>query len=120
MTRALWFRLGWLQALGVAVLCLWPLRELPGPDLPWTDKLYHVGAFGILMWWFAVALPRARWWSTGLCVVGFGVLIEFAQAFVPLRSPSVADVLADALGVLVGALLAWLTPARLPAWRPPT
>jgi len=118
MTRALWFGLGWLEALGITVLCLWPLRELPGPNLPWTDKLYHLAAFGLLTWWFAVALPRARWLSTALCVLGLGVFIEFAQGFVPFRSPSFADVVADALGVLAGAALARLTPRALPAWQP--
>lgn len=118
MTRALWFALGWLEVLGVTVLCLWPLRELPGPDLPWSDKLYHLGAFGLLMWWFAVALPRARWPFTALGVLGLGVFIEFAQGFVPFRSPSLADVVADALGVLAGAVLARLTPRALPAWQP--
>lgn len=120
MTRALWFTAGWLQVLGITVLCLWPLRELPGPDLPWTDKLYHGAAFALLMWWFAVALPRVRWPRTGLSLVALGVAIEIAQGFVPLRAPSFADVLADTLGVLAGALLARLTPCRLPAWRPPT
>jgi hypothetical protein len=119
MTRALWFGLGWLQALGFTVLCLWPLRQLPGPDLPWIDKLYHGAAFALLMWWFAVALPRARWPLTALYLVALGVGIEFAQGFVPFRSPSLADVLADALGVLAGALVARLTPGQLPAWRPP-
>jgi len=118
MTRALWFGLGWLEALAVTVLCLWPLRELPGPDLPWTDKIYHCAAFGLLMWWFAVALPRTRWPLTALGVIGLGIFIEFAQAFVPFRSPSFADVVADALGALVGAVLAWLTPRALPAWQP--
>lgn len=119
MTRTLWFGLGWLQATVITIACLWPLRELPGPDLPWTDKGYHAVAFGCLMWWFAVALPRARWPTAALCVVGLGVAIELAQAWVPYRSPSFADVVADALGMLAGALLASLTPCALPAWRPP-
>ncbi len=120
MTRALWFRLGWLQAIGITVLCLWPLRELPGPDIPWNDKLYHLAAFGLLMWWFGVALPRARWLRTGLLVLALGVGIEFAQGYVPFRAPSAPDALADGLGVLLGALLAHFTPRRLPAWRPPS
>jgi VanZ family protein len=119
MMRALWFCLGWLQALGITVLCLWPLRELPGSDIPWSDKLYHAAAFGSLMWWFAVALPRSRWWRTGLLVLGLGVAIEFLQGFVPFRAPSLADALADGLGVLVGALCAHRTPRRLQAWQAP-
>lgn len=118
MTRALWLRLGWLQAVGITLLCLWPLRELPGHELPWSDKLYHVAAFGLLMWWFAVAMPRAQWLRTGLQVFALGVAIELAQSLVPYRAPSFYDALADAAGVVLGALGARLTPFRLPAWRP--
>jgi len=62
-------------------------------------------------------VPRARWLRTGLLLALLGIGIEFAQGFVPLRAPSFADVVADTLGVLLGALLAQLTPAGLPAWR---
>jgi VanZ family protein len=117
--RRAWLLAGWLQVLAVVVLCLLPLQRLPGPDLPWTDKVYHAAAFALLMWWFAVAQPAAARRGTALWLVLLGVGIEFAQGFVPFRAPSLGDVVADALGVLPGWLAAHATPRALPAWRPP-
>lgn len=118
MTRRLWLGLGWLQTAVLVVLCLLPLRELPGSAIPWSDKLYHGAAFAGLMWWFAVAIPRAGWPRAALGLTLLGIAIEFAQGFVPFRAPSLADGVADFAGVLLGALAARLTPAGLPAWRP--
>jgi len=118
LTRRLWLGLGWLQTLGLVVLCLLPLTALPGHEIPWSDKIYHCASFALLMWWFTVAQPRTQWRRTGLLLILLGTAIEFAQGFVPLRSPSLADALADVGGVLLGAFVAHLTPTRLPAWRP--
>ena len=117
LSRRAWLVAGWTQTLALVVLCLLPLERMPGPDLPWTDKLYHAASFTWLMWWFAVALPRGRWPRTALLLTLLGVCIEFAQGLVPLRAPSVADGIADTLGVLLGALFARFTPPGLPAWR---
>lgn len=117
LTRRLWLSLGWLQTLALIVLCLLPLRELPGSEIPWSDKFYHGASFALLMWWFAVALPRGRWRRAALLLTLLGVAIEFAQGFVPLRAPSLADALADFGGVLFGTFIARTTPARWPAWR---
>ncbi len=117
LSRRAWLAAGWLQTVALVVLCLLPLERMPGPDLPWTDKLYHAASFTLLMWWFAVAVPRGQWPRTALLLALLGIGIEFAQGFVPLRAPSFADVVADTLGVLLGALLARCTPAGLPAWR---
>lgn len=117
--RRTWFLAGWLQVAAVIVTCLLPLARLPGPDLPWTDKLYHAGAFALLMWWFAVAQSPASHRRAALWLVLLGIAIEFAQGFVPFRSPSLDDVIADSFGVICGWLAARVTPPALPAWRPP-
>lgn len=116
MTRAAWLRLGWLQTAALVFLCLIPLTSLPGEDIPFSDKLYHALAYTQLMWWFAVALPRRAWWRVGLSLAMLGIGIEIAQAYVPFRGPSVADAVADGLGVLLGAAAARITPFRLPCW----
>ena len=51
-----------------------------------------------------------------LSLLGFGVLIEVAQLYVPGRSAEWADLLADAIGIACGAVIAsvmlWLASAR--------
>ncbi|WP_240648546.1 VanZ family protein [Variovorax beijingensis] len=47
-------------------------------------------------------------------LVGYGVLIEVLQSFTPNRSAEVSDVVADAMGIIVGRLIA----AMLNRWRP--
>ena len=73
------------------------------------DKLFHAAAFGTLGF---LALGSMRPAETGypagrrllafLLVVGYGILDEFHQSFVPGRSVDSLDVLADAAGGIIG------------------
>lgn len=103
----LWLACGWLQALGVSILSLLPLRELPGPAFSHLDKLYHAAAYAVLMAWCACATPVARRARLAGWLLVLGVAIELAQRYVPYRSSSLGDGLADALGIVIGA---WLVP----------
>jgi len=101
----LWWGLGWLWVGVVVYLTLTP--SPPGmPLFPFADKVAHLLAFAGLMGWFAQLVPRGRWWRTGLALVALGVLIEFLQRWGGMRQFEVADMVADALGVAVGAGLA--------------
>lgn len=75
----------------------------------YSDKLVHASLFAVLGW-LAVrgwVLAPQRWrLMAGLLL--FGVLTEALQSQIPGRSASLADWLADALGLAVGMLL----------WRP--
>jgi VanZ family protein len=59
----------------------------------------------------AGGLPRRITWNVALgaiaITVGYGVLDEFHQSFVPGRSSDVADLYADAAGATAGAVLCW-------------
>lgn len=89
------------------------------PDVSWappgTDKLVHAALYcvlgGLLALAFAVASPmRGRGriilaaFALGLAYGGFD---ELHQAFVPTRSPDLLDLAADALGLALGAWLAF-------------
>lgn len=83
---------------------------LPGQ----SDKLAHAAAFAVLAasWVFAL-LPRRRpSWRLGLLAVGlataWGALDELHQSFVPERTASIGDVIADGAGAALGATLAVL------------
>ena len=62
-------------------------------------------------------LPRRGWWLVLLIGPIFSIAIEFAQhTFLPARFPTVADVLANSIGVFIGAILAIIL-RFLVSWR---
>jgi len=111
----LWRVLFVMMTMAVCYLAIVPAP--PTLDTGW-DKSNHLLAFGALA--FAASLsgtPGARWQATAaLGLLAFGGLIEALQAALPLRQASLADLLADALGIVVGLTLArglhpWLAEA---------
>lgn len=71
-----------------------------------ADKILHILLFAAL-WLMARAAGFAAAWPLALVLVGYGVLIEVAQALSPTqRSASLADVAADSAGI---ALAWWYT-----------
>jgi VanZ family protein len=106
--RRLWFSVGLAIALATAVVCLMPGRNLPHVGI--SDKLKHLIAFAMLAFWFGSILVRRDLFWLVLALLAFGGLIELAQEFMRLgRDGDPRDLLADAVGVLVGLLLA-MTP----------
>lgn len=74
-----------------------------------SDKFQHTGTYALLAWWFGCAADRAgvgRRLSVALALVAMGTAIEGLQALLPPREPSLLDALANALGVVLGGLLA--------------
>ncbi|MDH3320315.1 MAG: VanZ family protein [Betaproteobacteria bacterium] len=101
--------LGWLYVAVIVWLSLTP--SPPHVDIEGSDKLEHFLAYGVLMFWFGVLYRSARariGWA--LFCVALGVALEFAQRATGYRSFELADMAADALGVLAGALAALSLP----------
>ncbi|MEK8050715.1 VanZ family protein [Ideonella sp. DXS22W] len=93
----------WLLIMVVSWLAFNP-KPPAGATLGW-DKLNHASAFAAL----AFCAARAHVGATGRIVAGllaYGALIEVVQSMVPGRSGEVADLLADAVGLGAGLLLA--------------
>jgi len=70
-----------------------------------NDKFNHVLAFAVL----AVGLVRfwrMAWWAAGLFLLVYGIGIELVQAYLPWRSASLRDVVADSVGIAMGVLIA--------------
>jgi VanZ family protein len=88
--------------------------DLPLPRFPGIDKLVHALAYGVLAGTALFAFPpetrRRRAPAVGLAVVVFcilhGVADEFHQSFVPGRSASTGDIIADAIGSML-AVFGW-------------
>jgi VanZ family protein len=97
------------------VLAIIALSLTPAPphlNLEQGDKLGHFAAYGLVTLWFAqpyTALRQRIWLALGM--VALGIALEYAQRATGYRSFEVADMVADALGVAIGWLLA---PPRLP------
>ena len=97
--------------LGVDLLAISALAFMPGPEVPVTthwDKGDHTLAFFSLSLLARFAWPRAPFWRIALALVGYGVLIEIVQSFLPTRDAEALDVLADSTGIVVFAVGAWL------------
>ncbi|MFG5409615.1 VanZ family protein [Piscinibacter sakaiensis] len=98
-----------LLVVVIAVLAWIPGRQFPAPNS--HDKLNHLLAFTTLMavGWRVFPAQRLRALA-GL--FAFGVLIELVQLGVPGRSAEFGDLLADALGLGLGAALGALLDRR--------
>jgi VanZ family protein len=118
--RAWWPALFWS-------LSIFGLSSIPGKALPplpgwWNaDKLVHGAIYAILgaLCWRGArgTLPRARGpihqvLAAGLLTTLYGISDEFHQSFTPDRSPDPFDVLADAVGGILGALVCVAIVAR--------
>jgi VanZ family protein len=92
---------GWLYAAAIVYLSLTP--KPPDPGFEYGDKLGHLFAYGLLMFWFCW-LYRYRYTrlAYGIAWVMLGVGLEFAQGMTPARSFEFGDMAANSLGVLLG------------------
>lgn len=96
----------------IAWLSLSPGSGLP-QSIPHSDKLAHFLAYlgyALLSILWLKTFCLARRLLLGLFI--FGVLIECAQSFIPLRQMSVLDVIANTTGAMFGTVLAY----RLHNW----
>lgn len=80
----------------------------------WSDKLLHVGAWLVVAIAFGLAFPKlkkiqASFWP----LFGYSILIEIGQFFVPGRSFSGLDILANGTGCALGLLIAVIGLRRL-------
>ncbi|MCU0661763.1 MAG: VanZ family protein [Myxococcota bacterium] len=124
-------RRGWFWAiLTYYVVVLGGLSHIPGPAIAelgfdvW-DKAAHFALYlpiGVSLWLLVREVPRlSRPMATlgvGLCCgTLLGALDELHQNFVPGRFCTVSDVVADVLGVCVGALSAYGIGSLVNQWR---
>ena len=107
MIHRVWWVLGWLGIVITLVVSLMPSPFKEGGAN--TDKIVHLAGYGVLMFWWAQLIIQRRW-RLAIAVVLFGILIEWLQGFTPDRQTDVFDVLANSSGVLLGWLVARLSP----------
>ena len=99
--RALWLAIGW----GLVAMIVW-LSVTPRPPdigIEQGDKLGHFGAYATTTFWFCQLYrrrPTRIAYAAGL--IAMGIAIEFVQRWLGYRSFEVLDMVADAIGVLLG------------------
>jgi VanZ family protein len=103
--RPFWVTGGWVVLAGIVYLSVTP--SPPSADFESSDKIGHLLAYGVLMLWFSLLYAQRRLLAAAF--IALGIALEFVQGALGYRSYEVADMLANALGVLLGwggALLA--------------
>ncbi len=105
--KGLWIGIGWLIAATIFWLSLTPASPTIGNGWAGADKVQHGLAYFVLTGWF-VQLYRS--WPPRLfyaaLFIAMGVGLEFLQGLGGSRHFEVADMLANATGVLLGLALA--------------
>ena len=77
----------------------------PVMDTGW-DKLNHFATFATLT--VLACVGYASRWRVAAALLSYGIFIECVQAFIPERTAEAADVLADAVGIAIGLVVAAL------------
>lgn len=109
--RPLWLAVGWGMVAAVVILSLVRLDV----DLSeGRDKWSHLLAYGAQMYWFCLLYDRQ--WRLAAWLVTLGVGLEVLQGFTGFRSYDVADMAANASGVLLGWLVGQTPLKRLLHW----
>ena len=71
------------------------------------DKIGHVGSFFVLAYLTYFAF-KPRWYILAVVLAFYAVFIEMVQSQLSYRSASVADFIADMVGILLFYLTQWL------------
>jgi VanZ family protein len=93
------FRVALAVTLGVTMYLATTQQEFPIIDAT-NDKVKHILAFYVLALLADYSAPKIRFnLSKGLTVLGYGLLIEVIQYFLPYREFSLFDLAADGIGI---------------------
>jgi len=91
-------------------LCLIPAKEIPDVNVPLMDKWVHFILFGVFsfLWLLSLAHINFRWlFIIFIVAVLTGWMVEELQGILGFlgRSKDIMDIVADAIGGLLGVLL---------------
>ncbi|MCD6040897.1 MAG: hypothetical protein K0R40_500 [Burkholderiales bacterium] len=109
--RKAYVALGWTWAAAIAWLSLAP--SLPSVEVAYGDKLGHLAAYGVLMFWFSQLYAVRVFYAAGF--VAMGIALELLQGQTGYRTFDVLDMAANALGVLLGWSVSAFTPRFMPS-----
>jgi VanZ family protein len=115
----------WALAIAALIVLASSRSRVAGPAIVNIDKVAHFAVYGLLA--THVCRVGRGWRAAGWALLAaslFGATDEWHQSWVPGRSPSVADWIADTLGAALAVALyaGWAWYRRLleiPLWRRP-
>lgn len=129
-TRSLPFLTGTMRLASLLLLLYWTSifvgTHIPGHAMPkvgMSDKLMHFGAFAGLAFLLAWAIPTRKGRYLVHACLTFGIIAAYAcldeltQKFIPGRSCSAWDLLADITGAAAGIGLYWICRYILLKWN---
>lgn len=108
-TRYTWPAIAW--SLFILIATLIPGKTIPKVGFFQIDKVVHFFIFGVLMFLSCYALKKTHDYTGKplqfirfalIYSLALGIVIELIQQYVPGRGPSVADVVANSIGVALG------------------
>jgi VanZ family protein len=109
LLKYLWPSIVW--SLVILVITLTPGERLPEVGFFQVDKLVHFIVFGLLVFLTLYGSSKAVALKQGsinpilislVYSIGLGILVEILQLFVPGRSFSLVDILANTIGTILG------------------
>jgi VanZ family protein len=97
--------LGW--ALFILIATLIPGKTIPSVPIFGIDKLVHFFIFGVLifLWLYDSnkdSVNRLKKQHSFMLSILYGISIEFIQYYIPGRSCSIYDIIANSIGVALG------------------
>jgi VanZ family protein len=97
-----------LVFIGIAILSLLPPKSIE--KIGEHDKINHFIAYAVLSLNVGLFVKKLKSYLFYLpLLIGYGLLLEYFQGFVPGRQPSWLDVLANSIGVGIGFMLYFLS-----------
>jgi len=101
----LFFRVSFISALTITTYLTMTFVEYSVAENI-SDKLSHAIAFLMLSLFLDFSFPSSEFdWKKYLPLFLYGVMIECVQYFLPYRSFSLLDMLADALGIITYVII---------------
>ena len=84
------------------------INEMRDPRIAHSDKWFHAITFMLLTIWFSGQYAKQSYWRIAVGMLVFGAFIEVCQRMLTTwRSAELMDLVADAIGILAGLLIAW-------------
>jgi VanZ family protein len=88
----------------IPIILIWP--DISKIVLIDFDKYLHGLTFALLAVWFSGQYSRKRYFAIGAGLFLFGIVIEACQRMVSYRTSDMLDLVADAVGIVIGLAIA--------------